>query len=81
VHLVAENDLVSFWATYSAVQEGPMGDFPATGRRMSVEFAGTHRIEDGKIVETWVTWDNMAALAQLGLWPPEKPEEAAPSVE
>jgi len=65
----AEGDLVAFWGTFSGTQEGPMGPFPATGKRMSSETAGFHRIEDGKIAETWVTWDNMAALAQLGLLP------------
>jgi steroid delta-isomerase-like uncharacterized protein len=75
VHLIAEDNLVAFWASYSGVQEGPMGPFPATGNRMELDFAGIHRIEDGKIAETWVTWDNLTALTQLGLWPPNEPEE------
>jgi len=73
--LVAEDDLVAFWATYSGVQEGPMGPFPATGKRMEIDFAGMHRLAGGKIVETWVTWDNLTGLTQLGLFPPE-PQEA-----
>jgi predicted ester cyclase len=68
--LIGEDDLVAFWATYSGVQEGPMGPFPATGNRLELDFAGMHRIEDGKIAETWITWDNMTALDQLGLLPP-----------
>ena len=75
--LVAEDDLVSFWATYGGIQEGPMGPFPATGKRMEIDFAGMHRIADGKIAETWVTWDNLAGLTQLGLFPPG-PGEPAP---
>jgi steroid delta-isomerase-like uncharacterized protein len=70
VHLIAEDNLVAFWATYAGVQEGPIGPLPATGNRMEIDIAGIHRIEDGKIVETWVTWDNVTALTQLGLWPP-----------
>lgn len=70
VHLIAEDDLVAFWGTCGGVQEGPIGNFPATGNRMEVDFAGIHRIEDGKIAETWITWDNQTALTQLGLWPP-----------
>ena len=68
--LVGEDDLVAFWATYSGDQEGPMGPFPATGKRLELDFAGVHRIADGKIAETWVIWDNMTALGQLGLLPP-----------
>lgn len=75
VHLIAEDNLVAFWARYSGTQEGPMGPFPATGNEIDIAFAGFHRIEDGKIVETWVTWDNLAALTQLGLWPPSEFEE------
>ena len=73
-HLLAEDNFVAFWATYAGDQEGPMGPYPATGKRMVIEFAGVHRIEDGKIAETWVTWDNVAGLAQLGLYPPQPPE-------
>jgi predicted ester cyclase len=31
---------------------------------------GMHRFENGKIAETWTSWDNRAALAQLGLLAP-----------
>ena len=74
-HLLAEDSYVAFWATYAGIQEGPMGPYPATGNRMEIDFAGVHRIEDGKIAETWVTWDNLAWLTQLGLFPPQMQEE------
>ncbi len=73
--LVAEGDLVAFYGSYSATQIGPMGPFPATGKSMVSEFSGYHRIADGKIAETWVTWDNLAALVQLGHFPPPGPKE------
>jgi steroid delta-isomerase-like uncharacterized protein len=72
--LVAEDDLVAFWATWSAVQEGSMGDFPATGKRMELDIAGMHRVAEGKIVESWMTWDNLTGLMQVGLFPPEASE-------
>ena len=71
--MLAEDDLVAFWATYSGIQDGPMGPHPATGKRMELDFAGMHRIADHKIVETWVIWDNLAGLTQLGLFPPQPP--------
>ncbi len=71
--MAAEGDLVAFYVTYYGTHEAPMGDIPATGKRMDSETFGFHRLKDGKIVETWVTWDNMAIMAQLGLMPaPEK---------
>ena len=67
---IAEGDLVAFYGSFSATQTGQMGPFPPTGKRMKADFAGYHRIADGKIAETWVTWDNMTTLQQLGLFPP-----------
>jgi len=73
-HLVAEGDLVALWGTYAGTQQGPMGPFPATGKRMELDIAGVFRIEDDKIAEIWVAWDNMAGLTQLGHVPsPEVP--------
>ncbi len=70
VHLVAEDDLVAAWLTYEGTQLGPMGPFPASGKKMRLEFGAFVRIENGRIAEMWVTWDNVAALTQLGHVPP-----------
>lgn len=69
-HSVAEGDLVAFYATFTGTQKGQMGPFPPSNKKMTLEFAGIHRVADGKIVETWVIWDNLAALTQLGHFPP-----------
>ena len=68
--IVAEGDKVAMYARWIATQKGPMGPFPASGKQMSLQFGGVHRIENGKIAETWVTWDNMSSLVQLGHMPP-----------
>lgn len=69
-HIVAEGDFVAVWATYEATQRGAIGPFPASGKRMQLDFAAFLRVKDGKVAEMWVTWDNVAALAQLGHLPP-----------
>ncbi len=68
--LVAEGDRVAFWGAFSGTQEGPMGPFPPSGKRLESEIGGMFRIEAGRIAELWVTWDNLSGLAQLGLFPP-----------
>jgi len=73
--MAAEGDLVAVYITFAGTQEAPMGDIPATGKRMESETFGFHRLKDGKIVETWVTWDNVAILKQLGLFPPPAPDQ------
>jgi steroid delta-isomerase-like uncharacterized protein len=68
-HILAEGSLVAIWATYAGTQRGPMGPFPPSGKRMEVDFGAVLRVENGKVAEMWVTWDNMAVLAQLGHLP------------
>ena len=67
--LVGEGDYVAWRSIGTGTQLGPMGPFPATGRRMSITIIGMHRFENGRVAETWTSWDNVAALAQLGLLP------------
>jgi len=69
-HIVAEGDLVAFSVSYEGTQEGPMGPFPASHRKMQLDVFGMFRIREGKLAELWVTWDNLAALGQLGHFPP-----------
>ena len=71
--LVAEGDEVAALATYAGTHEGPMGEFPATGRSVQSTFLSLFRIEAGQITELWVEWDNVAMLTQLGLFPPPPP--------
>ena len=69
--VVVEEDMAGFWASYEGTQQGQLGPFPPSGRRVEFSFAGVLRVENGKISELWVTWDNMAILGQLGhLGPP-----------
>jgi len=70
--LIAERDKVAAYATYSGTLTGPMGEFPATGKSVELNFITIFRIEEGRIAEIWVEWDNLAMLTQLGLFPPPK---------
>ncbi|UCF37468.1 MAG: ester cyclase [Acidobacteriota bacterium] len=67
--LISEGDKIAFWGTFSGTQKGVMGPFPATGKFMKVDISGVFRVQDGKLAEEWVTWDNLAGLIQLGLFP------------
>jgi predicted ester cyclase len=68
--LVAEGDFVAWRSRGTGTQSGPLGPFPATNKRMDLTIIGMHRFEDGRIVETWTSWDNLAVLTQLGHFPP-----------
>jgi predicted ester cyclase len=64
--LVAEEDLVAVYGSVTGTQDGPMGPFAASGKRMELDFGGVFRVEEGKLAELWITWDNLATLRQLG---------------
>jgi predicted ester cyclase len=67
--MVAEGDKVAYISRGTGTQTGPMGPIPATGKFVSVDNYIIQRIENGKIVESWVSWDNIYYLNQLGLVP------------
>ena len=67
--MIAEDNLVAVWTTYEGTQLGPMGPFPASGRKVQFDFGAVFRIEAEKIAEWWVTWDNMTILRTLGHLP------------
>lgn len=68
--IIADSNMVAYVTTTTGVQTGPMGDIPATGRDFMLKNIVIQRVEDGKIAETWISWDNVAMLTQLGLFPP-----------
>lgn len=74
--LVAEGDKVAGYGTYAGTQTGPMDGFPATGRPVETKFMTILRIEEDRVAELWVEWDNLSMLTQLGLFsPPAAPGE------
>jgi predicted ester cyclase len=76
--MVAEGDLVALWCTGAGTQTGPWGPIPATDKRFEFDFGAFFRIAGGKIAEMWITWDNLAVLAQIGAIPPPLAAQPAP---
>jgi predicted ester cyclase len=68
--MVAEGDFVATYATFTGTHRGQLGPFAPTDRSVEAKFLALFRIENGKIAEIWVEWDNIATLTQLGLYPP-----------
>lgn len=64
--MIAEGDRVAVRLSFRGTQTGSMGNYPATGNVMAVDYLAIYRIENGRIVEAWAEWDNMAGLRQLG---------------
>ncbi len=66
---IAERDLVSTRWTLAGTHEGAFQGIPPTGR--PVKFTGLeyNKVVDGRIVEHWSMFDNVALLQQLGAMP------------
>jgi predicted ester cyclase len=68
-NMIAQGDRVAYVSTISGTQTGPMGDLPASGKSFTLVNIIIQRLKDGKIAETWVSWDNVAFMSQLGFNP------------
>lgn len=68
--MIAEGDKVALITRGTGTHTGPMGDVPATGRRIEVMNYIIQRLENERVAETWIGWDNLSVLMQLGLYPP-----------
>lgn len=68
---IAEGDKVATRPTWRAIHGA--GDFqglPPTGKQVVVLGISIERIQDGKIVERWASYDQIGMMQQLGLIPP-----------
>ena len=66
---VAEGDTVSTRWTLTGTHQGMFQGLPPTGR--TVQFTGLefNKVQDGKFVEHWSMFDNLALLRQIGAMP------------
>ena len=65
--MVAENDLVAFEGTMTGTHEGVFRGIEPTHESIDIPGNAMHRVRDGRIAETWATWDFLGALEQLGV--------------
>jgi predicted ester cyclase len=50
----------------SAINTGPLGDIPATGKKFQITGMAITRIADGKIIEDDTYWNVLGFFQQLG---------------
>jgi steroid delta-isomerase-like uncharacterized protein len=67
--MFSTGDRVCVRWTGSGTHVGEVNGIPPTGRDIRVDAISVHRIEDGKIAETWEVWDTLGFLQQLGVVP------------
>ena len=67
---VAEGDIVVTRLTTTGTHQGELMGIPPTGLKVTATAIATVRIADGKIVESWSSWDALGLMQQLGVMPP-----------
>lgn len=69
--VIAEGDFVAARATFAGTNK-------QLEKPIEVKYLVMMRIENGKIAEIWVEWDNLAIQKQLGLLPPPSTAQTTP---
>jgi hypothetical protein len=67
--MIAEGDRVATKKTFSGTHTGEFNGIAATGRHVSITFVDILRLRDGKLVEHWLSMDQLSFMQQLGVLP------------
>lgn len=67
--MIAEGDQVVTKKTLRGTHTAPLGDLPPTGRPVTLQFVDIMRVRDGRIVEHWLSMDQLSFMQQLGVIP------------
>ena len=67
--VIAEGNKVVSRITYRAIHTGDLMGMPPTGKSVTVSETIIDQFVDGKIVESWRLFDQMAMMQQLGVIP------------
>ena len=68
--IAADDKVVLRWHS-EGTHRGQLAGLAPTGVRGSVTGITIDRWKDGKVVESWVEWDNLGLARQIGAAPPE----------
>ena len=67
--MIAEGDKVVSRITYRGTHTGDLMGIPPTGKSVTVPEIIVDQFADGRIVESWRLFDQMAMMQQLGVIP------------
>jgi predicted ester cyclase len=67
--IVAEGDTVATKKTLTGTHREEFMGIPATGNRVRLQYADVMRVRDGKIVEHWLSMDQLSFIQQPGVIP------------
>lgn len=77
--MVGEGDLVTNRFHTTGTHTGPLFGIPATGRTFEVHGVDMHRIENGRVAESWISDDVPRILTEIGIVPSGLPAGGPPA--
>jgi len=66
IFMVEQGEMVAARINFSGTQLGELGPFAPSGRQLVADFNCFFRVTGGRIKESWVEYDNLNGLIQLG---------------
>jgi steroid delta-isomerase-like uncharacterized protein len=67
--VIAEGDTVAARWTVHGTHRGEFQGIPASGKQVNLSGNTVHHLKDGKLRETWLSFDSMELLQQIGAVP------------
>src|SRR5436190_2818597 len=67
--LIAEGDYVAARWTATGTHQGELMGIAPTGKQSTVTGIEIHRFEGSQIAESWINWDTLGMLQQIGAIP------------
>ncbi len=67
--MIAEGDRVATKKTFTGTHTGELNGIPPTGNRVTIQYVDILRLRNGRIVEHWLSMDQLSFLQQLGVAP------------
>ena len=67
--MIAEGDRVATKKTFSGTHRGEFAGIPPTGKEVTLTYVDILRLRDGRIVEHWLSMDQLSFMQQLGVIP------------
>lgn len=64
--MIEEDDYVAARINFKGTQTGHLGPFQPSGKTLNADFNCIFKIKQGKIKESWVEYDRLDSLIQLG---------------
>jgi steroid delta-isomerase-like uncharacterized protein len=66
----SDGDMVCIRWSSTGTNDGELMGMPPTGKSITSSGISIDKIADGKIVESWIQWDNLGLMQQLGIGEP-----------